>query len=144
VGRLASVGVPVLVGVAVVWSAVVGIGHSWSTASPASTAAWELDASYYACLAAQVHSVAPTSGEVWVSEVTPNSPQWYRTLWKVVAETDLTVTTDARGVVDLSLVTAPNGGGCLGVQVRAVYPDGAQRLGTGTLRSTRTLPTTPL
>lgn len=131
-----AIAVPIVIVVAVVlgmvWSIVYGFRFTASVQSGPNVAYWEVDSAYYSCLAEQVKSVVPPNDVVWVSYATPASPFWYRTLWKVAAAYR-PVTLDASNVIDLYLVRVPEGQGCLGTHVKAVFPSGAVRYGTGSI-----------
>jgi uncharacterized iron-regulated membrane protein len=131
-----AIAVPIVIVVAVVvgmaWSIVYGFRFTASVQSRPNVAYWEIDSDYYSCLAAQVKSVVPPNDVVWVSNTTPESPFWYRTLWKVAAAYR-PVTLDTSHVIDLYLVTVPEGQGCLGTHVKAVFPDGVVRYGKGSI-----------
>jgi len=132
----------VVVAAALLANARAGIRDTDFLTAPADVAAWNLDNAYFSCLDAQVKSVIPRGERVWVDDVNPrNGPVWSETLAKVVgAYTPMTIRPG--GVVNVFLVDTH--GGCLGVRVKAVAPDGAAvRFGSGSLKSTTQLPNPP-
>jgi len=118
----------------VVWNADHEIKTVQSSTSNKIVAHWDVDAAYWSCLTAQVKSVVPAGRTVWASQVAPNAPSSVRSLWKATAGIR-PLSIGKYGVIDLYLVSASKGHGCLGVKVKAVSPTGVVKDGKGTVPS---------
>jgi uncharacterized iron-regulated membrane protein len=116
------------------WRAWFGINAVAYLRSTVRVTYWQVDAAYYSCLASEVQSVVPPGDTVWVSNTTPRTPSYFRTLWKVTAAYR-PITLDDDGVVSLSLVSVPLDRACLGAQVKAVFPDGVVKYGLASIPS---------
>lgn len=110
--------------------------HVYTTIQSATSkqivAHWDVDAAYWACLTSQVKSVVPPGHTVWLSQQAPNAPSSQKSLWKATAGV-WPISSASFGVIDLYLVGAPEGQGCLDVNVRAVFPTGVILVGKGTV-----------
>jgi hypothetical protein len=116
-----------------------GISETNYLRSSTNVARWNLDMEYYACLTHQVESLVPKGRPVWASGDTPNGPADAITLKKVLAPY-APLELKPGDLVHLFLITAPHDDGCLGMQVRAVWPNGTVRFGAGSLVDTHRLP----
>lgn len=125
-----------LVVLAVVAGVVVSAADEWhfarSAASQTEVTHGDLDAVYWSCLTTQVQRLVPPGQLVWVSSQAPNASSSLRSLWKATAGIR-PISAQAYGAIDLYLVPATNGHGCLGTDVKAVYPTGIITNGSATV-----------
>lgn len=128
--------VSALLVLAVIAGMALSAADEWHFARSAVTneevAHWDLDAVYWSCLTTQVQSLVPPGQRVWVSSQAPNASSSLRSLWKATAGIR-PISPQAYGAIDLYLVDAPVGHGCLGTDVKAVYPTGIITSGTATV-----------
>ncbi len=137
--RIGAVVIALVVVVSMVTKTANAVSTTDSRRAEGGIARWELDGAYYSCLTHQVEGLVPPDRGVWVSVRSANGSSVDITLKEIVAGY-APLTFRRTGHVDLSLVHAPRGTGCLGVRVKAVSADGAVRYGKGLLVSAVRLP----
>jgi hypothetical protein len=103
-----------------------------SATSKQIVAHWDVDQVYWSCLTTQVQSLVPAGQSVWVSPQAPNASASNQSLWKATAGVR-PISSNRLGVIDLYLVKAPKGKGCLEVDVEAVHPTGIINKGNATV-----------
>ncbi len=112
-----------------------GVSETDTLRSSANVADATLNDAYFACLTRQVEGLIPPERPVWASTHSPNGVANAVALKKVLAPY-APLSVGSSGLVRLYLINNHHHDGCLGVRVKAVWPDGTVRLGTGSLVTT--------
>ena len=140
--RVLGLAVGLVASAALVLGAVHGVRSTAADADDSALASARVDVAYYACLAAQVHSLVRPGEVVAVSTADPGT---WATLSKAVAPWAVITASPGQAVAVLSLQPRHGGGACLGQVVVARARDGLVRRGTGaSLPGDEPPPPTPL
>jgi hypothetical protein len=131
-------------GVALLAQAASGVEEVAQASSPSTVASWKLDAGFISCLTRQVTQVVPPNFSANVpEEISSYDPQLFDQLTRVVAPIRrLAPRGSSRPVVVLRLELVHQPEGCLGVIVKAQWPNGSVHYGTASLVSSGRLPVT--
>ena len=138
--HLGTLFVVVVAGVALLAQGLFGAQEVSAASSPSTIASWELQNALLSCLTRQVTEVVPPNYSVSVvTEISETDPKVFDQLTRAVAPVRR-IAPRGRDVIDLRLVRVRRPRGCLGVVVRARWPNRSVHFGSASLVGPGRLP----